>query len=212
MSEKTGQQKKVKATERLAALESKIEELLEAKDISNATARRVGEMELIVYNLSRENEIMKEALSLLNEKQTAIVSLNNEGKSLSDDNINEKIVSMKELALKNVVDARLESGDIISTDSIGENSLVISRELTEEGKVENPRLQFIVGRLVPELKSKFVGLKAGDLVKGEEGKLDIEIMEIYNFVEKELGQENEKPSDDSVSSEKSEEASEETKE
>lgn len=212
MSEKTGQQKKVKATERLAALESKIEELLEAKDISNATARRVGEMELIVYNLSRENEIMKEALSLLNEKQTAIVSLNNEGKSLSDDNINEKIVSMKELALKNVVDARLESGDIISTDSIGENSLVISRELTEEGKVENPRLQFIVGRLVPELKGKFVGLKAGDLVKGEEGKLDIEIMEIYNFVEKELGQENEKPSDDSVSSEKSEEASEETKE
>jgi hypothetical protein len=41
-------------------------------------ARRLGEMELIVYNLSRENSILKQGLSLLNDKLDAIVNVQKE--------------------------------------------------------------------------------------------------------------------------------------
>jgi hypothetical protein len=94
---------------------------------------------------------------------------------------------MKENSLKERVTEMLQQGSIEPVDTVGEDSLIVSRELSKEGKVENPRLQFLVGRLVDELRSKFVGKKVGDLIQGEENKLDIEIMEIYNLIPKSLG-------------------------
>jgi hypothetical protein len=205
------EQKKPKATERLAALEKTI---LGMSNTLGATARRVGEMELIMFNLSRENEILKEALSLLNEKQLAIVALSSSGQKLSNENINEQVVSMKEAAMGDKIKELESNGEIVAIDVVEENSLIISRELNDKGEVENPRLQFLVGKLVDELKAKFVGKKAGDLIKGEEGKLDIEIMGIYNFVEKELDPElppeniDKGPGADGVSSGESEEKAE----
>jgi uncharacterized coiled-coil protein SlyX len=175
--------KKPKASDRLAALESafaKQEELL------NNTARRVGELEMINFNTARENEVLKDALQLLYEKLEAVVSLTNSGLALTDDNINEAVVKLKEQSLKEKVDLMVENNQIEATDVVGEDSLIVSRELTKEGEVENPRLQFLVGRLIPELKDKFLDKKVGDLVEGEENKLDIEIMEIYNFVQQPL--------------------------
>lgn len=173
--------KKVKATEKLAALEQ----------LTMSMARRVGELELILYTHSRENEILKEALQLINQKLDAVVSLSSAGAALTDDNINSAIVSMKEQELKNRVDAYVQEGRLVATEEVGEESIVVGRELNESGVVENPRIQFLVGRLIDELKQKFVGRKVGDLVKGENGKLDIEIMEIYNAVEEQQTEQQE---------------------
>jgi FKBP-type peptidyl-prolyl cis-trans isomerase (trigger factor) len=179
--------------EKLQKSKEKLENLSEQ---SMATARRVGEMELILYNIARENEILKDALQLLHEKLDAVITLQNRGLPLIDSNINEAVVEMKVNSLKERVDEMLKQGAIKTTDTVGEDSLIVSRELSKEGKVENPRLQFLVGRLIDELKSKFVGKKVGDLVQGEENKLDIEIMEVYDLVPKSLGKldaENELP-------------------
>lgn len=170
--------------EKLQKSKEKLENLSEQ---SMATARRVGEMELILYNIARENEILKDALQLLHEKLDAVISLQNNGLPLNDTNINETVIKMKENSLKEKIDEALKAGSITTADVISDDSLVVSRELNKEGRVENPRLQFIVGRLVDELKSKFVGKKVGDLVQGEENKLDIEIMEIYDLVPQTLG-------------------------
>lgn len=170
--------------ERLQKSKEKLEAVSEQ---TLATARRVGEMELIVYNLSRENEILKDALQLLHEKLDAVITLQNRGLALSDDNINQIVVELKESELKQRVDAMLEKGTIKASEIVGDDSLIVSRELSKEGRVENPRLQFLVGRLVDELKDKFVGKKVGDLIQGEDNKLDIEIMEIYDLVPQELG-------------------------
>jgi FKBP-type peptidyl-prolyl cis-trans isomerase (trigger factor) len=170
--------------EKLQKSKEKLENLTEQSLI---TARRVGEMELILYNIARENEILKDALQLLHEKLDAVITLQNRGLPLNDDNINEAVVEMKENSLKERVTEMLQQGSIEPVDTVGEDSLIVSRELSKEGKVENPRLQFLVGRLVDELRSKFVGKKVGDLIQGEENKLDIEIMEIYNLVPKSLG-------------------------
>lgn len=173
------EEKKVKATEKLAALEQ----------LTMSMARRVGELELVLYTHSRENEILKEALQLINQKLDAVVSLSSAGLALTDDNINLTVISMKEQELKNRVDAYIQEGRLVTAEEIGENSMVVSRESNELGQIENPRLQFLVGRLTDELKSKFIGKKVGDLIKGEDGKLDIEIMEIYNVVEEQENQE-----------------------
>jgi FKBP-type peptidyl-prolyl cis-trans isomerase (trigger factor) len=170
--------------EKLQKSKEKLENLTEQSLI---TARRVGEMELILYNIARENEILKDALQLLHEKLDAVIILQNRNLPLNDDNINEAVVEMKENSLKERVTEMLQQGSITPVDTVGEDSLIVSRELNKEGKVENPRLQFLVGRLIDELKSKFVGKKVGDLIQGEESKLDIEIMEVYDLVPKSLG-------------------------
>lgn len=170
--------------EKLQKSKEKLENLAEQ---SLMTARRVGEMELILYNIARENEILKDALQLLHEKLDAVITLQNRGLPLNDDNINEAVVEMKENSLKERVTEMLRQGNIVSVNVVGEDSLIVSRELSKEGKVENPRLQFLVGRLNGQLKSKFVGKKVGELIQGEENKLNIEIMEIYDLVPKELG-------------------------
>lgn len=163
------------------------EQLASVTKQAMATARRVGEMELIVYNLSRENEILKDALQLIHEKLDAVISLQNAGTALTEDNINEAVVKLKELSLKEKIDDLLKEGVIEPSTEVSAKSLIVSRELSKEGVVENPRLQFLVGRLVEELQVKFLGKKTGDLIKGEDNKLDIEIMEIYDMVEQSLG-------------------------
>lgn len=164
---------KLKASERLSAIENAL----------IPTQRRVGELEMIVYNLSRENEVIRDALQLMHEKMESVIALTNAGKPLTDENINETVVLLKEQSLKQKVQDMVDSNQIQPTDVITENSVVVGRELNKDGTVENPRIQFITARLIEELQNKFVGKKIGDLVKGEENKLDLEITEIYSVVE-----------------------------
>lgn len=168
--------KKPKATERVSAVEKNL----------ISTQRRVGEMEMILFNLSRENEILKDALQLLHEKLESVIALSNEGRVLTADNINEKIVLIKEQSLKNKVENMVESGQLTSTDKVTQDSLIVARELNKQGEVENPRIQFLVGRLVEELQNKFLGKEVGYLVKSEDDKLDLEIMEIYNVTTEQI--------------------------
>lgn len=161
--------KKIKASERLSAIEN----------VLVPTQRRVGELEIILFNLSRENEILKDALQLLHEKLESVVALSNQGLPLTNENINEKIVLIKEQSLKDKVTKMVESGQLVSSEKITPDSFVVARELNKDGTVENPRIQFLVGRLVEELQNKFLEKQVGDLIKSEEEKLDLEIMEIY---------------------------------
>tara|TARA_R100000951_G_scaffold115132_1_gene122208 strand:+ start:588 stop:1166 length:579 start_codon:yes stop_codon:yes gene_type:complete len=175
--------KKPKASDRLAAMETAV---FQQEELLNNTARRAGEMEMIIFNLSRENEMMKDALQIIHEKLDAVISLSNGGEALTAEAINEKITEQKVDSLKSGIEKGLEANQIEKADAIGANSLVVSRELAKTGEVENPRLQFMTARLNEDLVSKFVGKVVGDLIKGEEDRLDLEIIEIYNFVEQEL--------------------------
>jgi hypothetical protein len=185
------EQKKVKPSEQIRVLQ---EQLL-------ATGKRVSQMEMIVYNLSRENEIVKNALQMLHEKLDATITLANGGQALTTENIDKQIVLIREADLKAKIDEQVKSGNMKVVDEVGENSVVVSRELNDDGEVENPRLQFMVGRLSDDLKALYVGKKVGDLIKNEEGKLDVEISEIYDFVPVELN----------ASSDQTEESTEEEK-
>lgn len=166
--------------EKLQKSKEKLESLSEQ---SLSMARRLGEMELIVFNLSRENHLLKQGLSMLNDKLDAIVNVQKESLTLTDDNINNAMVKIKENSLKEKVDEMLERNLIEKTEEIETDSFVVGRELNKDGGVENPRIQFLVESLSDHFKSKLLGKKAGDLAS-EDGKLDLEIMEVYKIVKR----------------------------
>ena len=155
------EEKKPKAGERLLALET--ESLLQRELLDN-TARRNGEMEMIIYNLSRESEILKDAIQLMYEKLDAVIALSNDGTALTTDNINSKVTAQKVETLENGVKLGLEKGNIEKAEVAGVQSLIVSRELEKNGEVINPRLQFMVGRLEEGLASKFVGKSVGEFI------------------------------------------------
>lgn len=166
-------------------------------------ARRLGEMELIVFNLSRENQLLKQALSMLNDKIDAIVNVQKQSLDLNDANISEAMVRIKENSLKEKVDEMIARNLIEKTDVVGEKSFVVGRELNKEGVVENPRIQFLVSGVSEYFQEKMLNKKIGDLVS-EEDKLDLEIVEIYNLIEDpamRLDPQNELPIDQTESTE-----------
>ena len=105
--------------EKILKSKEKLENLSEQ---ALATARRVGEMELILYNIARENEILKDALQLLHEKLDAVIDLQNKGLPLLDENINTAVVSLKEKAMKDKIDEMLQNGTIKTTEVVCDDS------------------------------------------------------------------------------------------
>jgi len=173
--------KKVKASEKLAFLES---DLTSTKELLSKVARRTGELEMIIFNLSREKDVLNDALQLMHSKTNSIVALLKEGKALTDENIEEKVVEIRENDLKNKITELVENGYAEPSDETSEKSLIVARELNKDGGVENPRIQFLVSTLIEDLKEKFLGKKVGDFISNGEDKLDMEILEIYNIVDK----------------------------
>jgi hypothetical protein len=182
----SNEEKKPKAGERLSAIERMLV----------PAVQRIGELEMLAFQLSRENDVLKDALQLLHEKQESIISLINEGTPLTNENINNKATRLRELELEQKTKQLVDDGHVESAEEITDNSFVVARELNKDGTVENPRIQFMTARLVPEIQEKFIGKKVGELVEGEDDKLDMEVMEIYSFIEKQLIPEGELESDE----------------
>jgi len=177
------EQKKLKASERLTILE---QQLLTVMSTLNATAKRLGEMELIQYSVSRESELLRNAVSLLNEKLSAVIDLSNNKSDLSDENIDKIIIAKKIQALENIVTEQLELGAIVKSEEVIETSFVVGREIDKDGVVKNPRIQFMVNKITGDIKESIMGMKIGELLKTEkEDNLNVEITEIYNIVQKE---------------------------
>lgn len=175
------EEKKPKAGERLSAIER----------MMVPAVQRIGELEMLTFQLSRENDVLKDALQLLHEKQESILSLLREGAQLTDENINNKATRLRELELEEKTKQLVDNGHVEVAEEITDNSFVVARELNKNGTVENPRIQFMTARLVSEIQEQFIGKKVGDLVEGEGDKLNMEIMEVYSFIEQKLIPEDE---------------------
>lgn len=172
---------KMKPSEKLKVIE---EHSLKLNNFVQIVATRVGELETLLFRLARENDILKDAVGLMNQKLDATIQLSREGLEITDETLEERIVQMKVDKMEQSVKKLLEENKIELAQDVTEDSLVVSRELNKDGTVANPRLQFIPSRLHEQTREKFVGKKSGDLVTGDgEDSLDVEIFEVYNFVQ-----------------------------
>lgn len=88
-------------------------------------------------------------------------------------------------AAKAALEAGVANGDIVETDVISERSLVVGRELNNDGTEIPPgRAQLLVATLNKDVQDELNGKAVGTVVQvTPEAKL--EVMQIFNVVEKE---------------------------
>ncbi len=134
-------------------------------------------------NLAKDIVTLKEALKLLGNKVDAIVKATMAGEDLNDDVLSRIMVQNNVEELKNKVSQLVVSGTLQPTEEpVDEKNFIVGREVDDTGKVLNPRLQFVLGSLQPELQAKIKGSKVGDTIAFQEGKLKFEIQEAYSVV------------------------------
>lgn len=136
-----------------------------------------------VLGLARDTQIMRDAIKLLGNKIDAIVKATTNGEGLSDDVISRIMVENNVTDLKGKVSQLVTTGTLVPAEGpLDETNLVVGQEVDDTGKVLNPRLQFVLGSLRPDLQTKIKGAKVGDSISFKEGKLLFQIQEAYSVV------------------------------
>jgi hypothetical protein len=154
------------ATQRIADLENAIMSLFHVND-----------------NLTRDVMVLKDAIKLLDNKVNSIVKASAAGESLSDEVLTRIMTqnNVEELAQK--VTSMVAQGFLVQEEQVSENSFVVGTEIDDEGKLQNPRLQFALKAIAPEYQAKLLGAKAGDTLLLKEGKLSFRVVESYKIQE-----------------------------
>jgi hypothetical protein len=136
-------------------------------------------------NMGRDLMTCKEAIKLLGNKMDSIVKATQRGEDLTDEVIGNIMIENNVAELKGRVDQLVAAGTLVATtEAVDEKNFLVGQEVDESGKVLNPRLQFVLGALQPELKEKFLGAKVGDSVVFQEGKVKFLLQEAYTVVAK----------------------------
>jgi len=160
--------KKLTATQRIEGLESTLSGVMQNTQL-----------------LADEINNLRQTLGALGRRLNATIKSGESGQ-VSNDSVNQIITQENIAELKGKVEFLLEQGVLEAFDGeIGEKTFVIGRELDEEKNVINPRIQFAVASIVPEMKNMLVGKKVGDIVKNDQGDgLLLEVTEIFNIADK----------------------------
>lgn len=151
-------------------------------------SQRIDDMErglMALYqtadNMARDLMTIKEAIKLLGNKLDSVVKASARGELLSDEVIAKIMVENNVEELKEKVTNLVSQGILVAAEEVGSNSFVVGRELGEDGTVANPRMQFVVSALQPEVRDKFPSAKVGQVLDLQEGKWKFEIQEVYSI-------------------------------
>lgn len=159
---------------------------MEQKQDKRNASQKIEDLERALMNLyqtadnmARDMMTIKEAIKLLGNKLDAVVKATSSGQELNDEVLAKIMVqnNVEELASK--VSDLVNKGVLKSSTEVTPTSFVVGRELSEDGTVQNPRMQFVVSGLQGEVRDKFPGAKPGEVLTLEEGKWKFEILEVY---------------------------------
>ena len=132
--------------------------------------------------LENNQELIQEVQQLKNSVQGLAKRLNatikaGEKGNISDDSVQQELVSMNILDLKKRIEVAVTAGVFVKADEVQEGSFLVTRELNKENEVINPRLQFPLAQIEPTIASQLMGKKAGEVLELEQS--NVEILEIY---------------------------------
>jgi hypothetical protein len=151
-------------------------------------SQRIDDMErglMALYqtadNMARDLMTIKEAIKLLGNKLDSVVKASQRGEALNDEVIAKIMVENNMEELKEKVTNLVNQGVLVPAEEVGPNSFIVGRELSEDGTVQNPRMQFVVSALQEDVRSKFPGAKAGQTLELQEGKWKFEVQEVYSI-------------------------------
>lgn len=155
-------------------------------------AQRIEGLENALSGVMRNNQILageidnlRQTIGALARRLNATIKSGESG-SLSNDSVNDIITQENIAELKGKVDFLLEQGVLEASDSeITDRTFIVGRELDEDRNVINPRIQFAVASVIPEMKDLLLGKKVGDVIKNDQGDgLLLEVVEVFNIPEK----------------------------
>jgi hypothetical protein len=129
-------------------------------------------------NMARDLLMVKDAIKLLGNKVDALVKAAERG-TVNDAVVAAIMVENNVEELKKKVDTLVAQGILASEEKVTQTSFVVGREIDSDGKVVNPRLQFTMGALQPEIREKILGGMPGQVITLQEDKLKFEVLETY---------------------------------
>ena len=129
--------------------------------------------------MARDLMTIKEAIKLLGNKTSAIATAAN----ISDETISKLMVDQNVAELKEKVTVLISQGILVASDEpLADSSFVVGQEVDTDGKIVNPRIQFTLGSIQPEIREKIKAGKIGEAIELQEGKLKFLITETYKIV------------------------------
>lgn len=154
---------------------------------NRSASQRLSDLENAVMSLFNVNDnlasdvmTLKNALKLLDNKVNSIVKASAAGEPLTDAVLTRIMVENNVAELTQKVTNMVEQGFLIAEEQVSESSFIVARELTDKDEVINPRLQFALKALSPELQTKLLGVKVGETLTVKEG-LKVKLLESYRI-------------------------------
>ncbi len=167
------------ATQKIEDLERVVTALYQANEkITNA----IQQLAAVGESLQNDNNLMKDALKLLNRKVEAIVQVAASGSSINPESVNAAAVKLTVNEMSDQVAGFVKNGHITSSEEVALNSYVVVEELTQDGVVVNPRVQFRLDSQPKEVQDPLLGKKVGELANFGEGRYDVRVLEVYSIL------------------------------
>jgi uncharacterized protein YoxC len=170
------------ALERIEALEKNFTSLLgNQQNLLEGTNQALGMVEQRINTLER---LMSGVVDNLDALSRAVGAMS-DAKFPSVEqtvtrHIHEQATSRADME-KAALATAVETGRLIVGDSIGEQSVIVGREILKDGTVRHPGWeQLLFGQLQPDLMSSFLGKRVGDRIASPAG--EFEVLEIYEII------------------------------
>lgn len=167
---------KLNAAQKIEALEDRVIHL----------QAQINELVMIIEEkanvLADEIDRTRQISVALNKRLNASIQAAEEG-GLNGASVNKIILDENQKELASRIQFLLDKGALTRDDEtpIDEKSFVVGRTIDAEGNVVNPRLQFAVATVEPELSKALMGKKLGEVVGYSEGEDPFEITEVYRI-------------------------------
>lgn len=171
----------------------------EQKDNRTAT-QRLDDVERVVASLynglqqlangldslakaTEEFPVVKQALRLMSKRVECIIGVAKAESGITPDSVDAAMVQSNVADLKEQVNEWIGGGALTTTDVVATKTFVVASEKTFEGTLANPRVQFSLESQSEGVQTALLGKKIGDTIAFGEGKLSLEILELYTINE-----------------------------
>lgn len=159
------------------------------KKDNRSPAQKLGDLELGVSHLFQTSDLigkdvslLKSAMKLLDNKLTALIKATTSGEEVTDSVLDRIMIENNVADLANRVTNMVVNGLVVAEDQVTENSFIVGNEISDDGAIVNPRIQFALKALAAELQGKLLGAKPGDKLKfKDDATVSFQVLETYHI-------------------------------
>lgn len=188
MENKQDSKEEVKAMPKKASKKAEQKQPVPPPPMTAAQKLEALENSFMVQNqqieiLAEEIDSLRKILVNVNKRLSASIQAAEEG-GLNNASVSKIIMNEGIRELEERVSFLVQQGVLVRNDvaEVSDKNFVVGREIDTEGNVTNPRVQFSVQSVDPELRTQLQGKKNGSVVAYSETEDSMEITEIYDIV------------------------------